>query len=206
MAEMKCIPDWKCISPKQINIYMASKNNGFGHALYLQIPRIKIPVPLFIIFRAYNIISDKDICELVMLNIDNNNMKKMLYSLKASIIEANNFLTQDAAIRHIVNNVIYTPMNMDKETGTKKKYDFAMEVLNNDIFPHCKTEKQKIYMLGYMTNILLQTSFGWLRESDRDSYVNKRVDLTGPLLNNLLRKENNINEEILKLFNENNKN
>ena len=42
-------------------------------------------------------------------------------------------------------------------------------------------------MLGYMTNILLQTSFGWLLESDRDSYINKRVDLTGPLLNNLLR-------------------
>jgi DNA-directed RNA polymerase II subunit RPB2 len=78
-------------------------------------------------------------------------------------------------------------MNMDKETGTKKKYDFAMEVLSNDIFPHCKTEKQKIYMLGYMTNMLLQTSFGWLQESDRDSYMNKRVDLTGPLLNNLLR-------------------
>ena len=186
-AEMKCIPDWKCISPKQINILVASRNNGYGNALYLQIPRIKIPIPLFIIFRAYNIISDKEICELVMLNITKENMPKMLISLKASIIEANKVVSQEAAIKFIVANVIYTPMNMDKETGSKKKLDFAIEVLNNDIFPHCKTEKQKIYMLGYMTNILLQTSFGWLLESDRDSYINKRVDLTGPLLNNLLR-------------------
>ena len=186
-AEMKCIPDWKCISPKQINVLIASRNNGYGNALYLQIPRIKIPIPLFIMFRAFNIISDKEICELIMLNITKENMKKMLISLKASIIEANKVVTQDAAIKYIVANVIYTPMNMDKETGSKKKYDFAIEVLNNDIFPHCKTEKQKIYMLGYMTNILLQTSFGWLLESDRDSYINKRVDLTGPLLNNLLR-------------------
>ena len=186
-AEMKCIPDWKCISPKQINILVASRNNGYGNALYLQIPRIKIPIPLFIIFRAYNMISDKEICELVMLNITKENMPKMLISLKASIIEANKVVSQEAAIKFIVANVIYTPMNMDKETGSKKKHDFAMEVLNNDIFPHCKTEKQKIYMLGYMTNILLQTSFGWLLESDRDSYINKRVDLTGPLLNNLLR-------------------
>ena len=186
-AEMKCIPDWKCISPKQINILIASRNNGYGNALYLQIPRVKIPIPLFIIFRAFNIISDKEICELIMLNITKENMKKMLISLKASIIEGNKVVTQDAAIKYIVANVIYTPMNMDKETGSKKKHDFAIEVLNNDIFPHCKTEKQKIYMLGYMTNILLQTSFGWLLESDRDSYVNKRVDLTGPLLNNLLR-------------------
>ena len=186
-AEMKCIPDWKCISPKQISILIASRNNGYGNALYLQIPRVKIPIPLFIMFRAFNIISDKEICELIMLNITKENMKKMLISLKASIIEGNKVVTQEAAIRYIVANVIYTPMNMDKETGSKKKHDFAIEVLNNDIFPHCKTEKQKIYMLGYMTNILLQTSFGWLLESDRDSYVNKRVDLTGPLLNNLLR-------------------
>ena len=187
MAEMKCIPDWKCISPKQITIFMASKNNGFGFPLYLQIPRIKIPIPLFVIFRAFNIISDKEICELVVLNIENNNMKKMLEALRGSIIDANKIMTQECAIKHIVNNVIYTPMNMDKETGSKKKYNFAIEVLNNDIFPHCKTEKQKIHMLGYMTNILLQTSFGWLEEDDRDSYVNKRIDLTGSLLNNLLR-------------------
>jgi DNA-directed RNA polymerase II subunit RPB2 len=186
-GEMKCIPDWKCISPKQINLLIASRNNGYGNALYLQIPRIKVPIPLFIMFRAFNIISDKEICELIMLDITKENMKKMLISLKASIIEANKVVTQEAAIKYIVANVIYTPMNMDKETGSKKKYDFAIEVLNNDIFPHCKTEKQKIYMLGYMTNILLQTSFGWLLESDRDSYINKRVDLTGPLLNNLLR-------------------
>jgi DNA-directed RNA polymerase beta subunit len=114
-------------------------------------------------------------------------MKKMLEALRASIIDSNKIMTQDCAIKHIVNNVIYTPMNMDKETGSKKKYNFAMEVLNNDIFPHCKTEKQKIYMLGYMANILLQTSFGWLEEDDRDSYANKRIDLTGSLLNNLLR-------------------
>ena len=186
-AEMKCIPDWKCISPKQITMYIASRNNGYGKAIYLQIPRIKIPIPLFIIFRAFNIISDKEICELIMLNIDNENMKKMLIALKASIIDANKYMTKESAIKFIVNNVIYTPMNMDKETGSKKKFDFAMEVLSNDIFPHCKTETQKIYMLGYMTNMLLQTSFGWLQESDRDSYMNKRVDLTGPLLNNLLR-------------------
>ena len=186
-AEMKCIPDWKCISPKQITMYIASRNNGYGNAIYLQIPRIKIPIPLFIIFRAFNIISDKEICELIMLNIANENMKKMLFALKASIIDANKYMTKESAIKFIVNNVIYTPMNMDKETGSKKKYDFAMEVLSNDIFPHCKTETQKIYMLGYMTNMLLQTSFGWLQESDRDSYMNKRIDLTGPLLNNLLR-------------------
>ena len=44
------------------------------------------------------------------------------------------------------------------------------------------TKKQKIYFLGYMTNKLLQTSFGWRKKDDRDSYINKRIDLTGTLI------------------------
>ena len=186
-AEMKCVPDWKCISPKQINLLISNKNNGFGNPIYMQIPRLKNPIPLYIVFRAFNIISDKEITEIIMLDKDNKDIKKMLFALKASIVDSNKCLTYDQAIRYIVQNVIYTPLNMDKETGSKKKHDFALEVINNDIFPHCKSEKQKIYMLGYMTNILLQTSFGWIPESDRDSYINKRIDLTGSLINNLFR-------------------
>ena len=186
-AEMKSIPDWKCISPKQINLMITNKSNCFGNSVYLQIPRLKNPIPLFIIFRAFNIISDKEICKHILLNIDDKKHKKMLFALKGSIVDANENLTYDSAIRYIISNVIYTPLNVDKETGSKKKYDFALEVINNDIFPHCKTTEQKIFMLGYMTNILLQTSFGWLKESDRDSYLNKRIDLTGSLLNNLFR-------------------
>ena len=34
---------------------------------------------------------------------------------------------------------------------------------------------------------LLQTSFGWRKPDDRDSYKNKRIDLCGVLLNNLFR-------------------
>ena len=38
-----------------------------------------------------------------------------------------------------------------------------------------------------MTNKLLQTSLGWLPTDDRDSYLNKRIDTCGILLNNLFR-------------------
>ena len=163
------------------------KNNGFGNSIYLQIPRLKNPIPLFIIFRAFNIISDKDICEKIIITNDEKKRKKILYALKSSIIDSNEYLTYDSAISYIISNVIYTPLNVDKETGNKRKSDFAIEVLNNDIFPHCKSDIQKISLLGYMCNILLQTSFGWIKESDRDSYINKRIDTTGILLNNLLR-------------------
>jgi DNA-directed RNA polymerase beta subunit len=188
LAEVKSVPDNKCISPKQINMMIASKNNGFGFPIYIQIPRVKHPLPLFVLFRALSVLSDKDICEKIMLDIEGgDNNAVILASLQASIIDANTVLTHEDAMRQLTSNVMYTPMYMDKETGAKKKRDFAVDILNSDLFPHCKTATQKIYFLGYMALRLIKSSLGILKHDDRDSYMNKRVDLTGALLNNLFR-------------------
>jgi DNA-directed RNA polymerase II subunit RPB2 len=190
LAEVKSVPDTKCISPKQINMMIASKNNGFGFPIYIQIPRVKHPLPLFVLFRALSVLSDKDICEKIMLDLvgnDTNNNEAILVSLQASIIDANTVLTHEDAMRQLTSNVMYTPMNMDKETGAKKKRDFAMDILTSDLFPHCKTATQKIYFLGYMALRLIKCSMGIMKQDDRDSYMNKRIDLTGALLNNLFR-------------------
>jgi DNA-directed RNA polymerase II subunit RPB2 len=188
-AEIKSVPDFKCISPKQISMMISSKNNGFGNPICLQLPRVKQPIPLFIVFRALGVISDKEICDKILLNIydQEESNKNMLSALQASIIDSNKHLTQEECIRYITTFAMYTPINMDKETGIKKKQEFTMEILNNDLFPHCQNITQKIYFLGYMTNRILQASFEMVPQDDRDSYMNKRVDLTGTLLNNLFR-------------------
>ena len=186
-AEIKSVPDYKCISPKQIEMMIASKNNGFGHGLYITIPRIKQPIELFILFRALGVLKDKAICEYILLDIDDTKQAELADCLQASVIDANKYMTKEDALRHITSYVAYTPMNMDKETGLRKKQEFAIEVLSNDLFPHCSTLPQKLYLLGYMARKLLQTSLGWLPPNDRDSYLNKRIELTGTLLNNLFR-------------------
>ena len=186
-AEVKSVPDFKCISPKQINMYISSKNNGFGFPMYLQLPRIKQPIPLFIVFRALGVLSDKEICEKIILDITSAKHQELTMGLQASIIEANSIMNQADAIKFITTHAMYTPINMDKETGARKKYEFTLDILTNDLFPHCNTPIQKYYFLGYMANKLLQVSFKWTIQDDRDSYLNKRVDLTGALLNNLFR-------------------
>lgn len=186
-AEIKSVPDYKCISPKQIEIEIASKNNGYGNPMKVVIPRVRESIDLFVVFRALGIVSDQEICEYIMLNVSDSKQSDMLEFLTASIIEANTIMTREDAIKHITTYVAYTPMNMDKEQGSKKKRDFTMEVLSNDLFPHCKTAQQKIYFLGFMANKLIQTALGWIKPNDRDSYVNKRIDMTGTLLNNLFR-------------------
>ena len=189
LAEVKSVPDFKCISPKQINMMIASKNNGFGFPIYVQIPRVKQPVPLFVLFRALSVLSDKEICEKVVFDIENKegNNEAILTALRASVIDANTVLTHEDAMRQITSIVMFTPLNMDKETGAKKKRDFAVEILTNDLFPHCKTQAQKIYYLGYMVSRVIKCSLGLTKQDDRDSYMNKRIDLTGVLLNNLFR-------------------
>jgi DNA-directed RNA polymerase II subunit RPB2 len=189
LAEVKSVPDFKCISPKQINMTIASKNNGFGFPIYVQIPRVKQPIPLFVLFRALNILSDKDICEKVVFDIENRegNNEAILTALRASVIDANTVITHEDAMRQITSIVMFTPLNMDKETGARKKRDFAVEILNSDLFPHCKTQAQKIYYLGYMASRVIKCSLGLTKQDDRDSYMNKRIDLTGVLLNNLFR-------------------
>jgi DNA-directed RNA polymerase beta subunit len=186
-AEIKSIPDYKCISPKQIEMMISSKNNGFGNGIYINIPRVKQPIELFVLFRALGVLNDKSICEYILLDIDNEHQKPMLDCLRASIVDANKYPNQEVSMRHITAYVAYTPINMDKEKGQKKKLEFAQEVLNNDLFPHCSTLKQKLYLLGYMANKLLRAHLGLIPLDDRDSYLNKRIELTGTLLNNLFR-------------------
>jgi DNA-directed RNA polymerase II subunit RPB2 len=186
-AEIKSVPDFKCISPKQIEMMIASKNNGFGNGIFITIPRIKQPIELIVLFRALGVITDKAICEYIVLDVDQPDNKDLLRFLQASIIDANKYMTQEDAIRHITSMAAYTPMHTDKETGAKKKREFTQEVLDNDLFPHCTTPKQKLYLVGYMAKKLIQTSLGLLPLDDRDSYVNKRIELTGTLLNNLFR-------------------
>jgi DNA-directed RNA polymerase beta subunit len=187
-AEIKSVPDFKCISPKQIEMMIANKNNGFGQGMYIQVPRFKQPMELFVLFRAMGVLSDKRICEYIILDIKNEKTLEILDFLKASIIDGNKYMTQEDALKHVTSLVAFTaPPNVDKETGLRKKREFAVDVLNNDLFPHCQSLEQKLYLVGYMAKKLIETAKGWRKPDDRDSYVNKRIELTGTLLNNLFR-------------------
>lgn len=183
-AEIKSVPDFKIISPKQINVYISTKNNGFGHPIYVDLPRLKNPVSLFVLFRVLGVETDKDICEYILLNSED---KRLLYALRGSIVDANKYTTYDDALTEFTSKVQYTPINMTPEEGEIKKIEYAKEILINDMFPHCKTQIQKLYFLGYMVKKAILTSIGVYKPDDRDNYMNKRIDLVGILLNNLFR-------------------
>ena len=186
-AEIRSVAYNKIISPKQIQVMVSNKTNVFGHPMYISIPRTKQPIPIFIVFRALGIESDKDICEKIMLDVSDEKHKDIKYFLRASLINANEVLTQEAALEYMKGLTSFIPINMDKETGNKKREQFVRDILMNDLFPHCRNVVEKIYYLGYCVMTLIKTCLGWRAADDRDSYINKRVDTTGYLLNNLFR-------------------
>jgi DNA-directed RNA polymerase II subunit RPB2 len=185
-AEVKSVPDDRIISPKHISMYVANRSNGFGRPIYVQLPRMKQPIPLFVLFRALGVVSDAAICDYVLLNKDEA-PKDLLYQLRGSIVDACEVTTQEEAFELVKNNVAFTPINMTAEKGEEKKRQYATDILSHDLFPHCKTAAQKRFYLGYMTNRLIRCASGAAPPDDRDSYLNKRIDLVGILLNNLFR-------------------
>ena len=186
-SEIRSVPDWKCISPKQIYMMISSKLISCGNEILVQIPRLKRQIPLFILFRALGLKSDKEICNIICLDIENAENADILNYLKASILQTSDCVTYEDCLKYVINSVIYTPLNMDKDEGQKKKREFALDVLTNDLFPNCVTETEKIYLLGYMTNRIIKCALGHIPSDDRDCYNNKRIELTGTLMNNLFR-------------------
>ena len=67
----------------------------------------------------------------------------ILNFLQASIIDSNKYMTKEDAIRHINSYVAYTPLIWIKNSD-RKKHEFTLEVLSNDLFPHCRTVAQKV--------------------------------------------------------------
>ena len=186
-SEIRSVPDWKCISPKQIYMMISSKLISCGNEILVQIPRLKRQIPLFILFRALGLKSDKEICNIICLDINNPENADILNYLKASILQTSECVAYEDCLKYVINSVIYTPLNMDKDEGQKKKREFALDVLTNDLFPNCVTDTEKVYLLGYMTNRIIKCALGHIPSDDRDCYNNKRIELTGTLMNNLFR-------------------
>lgn len=194
ISEFKSVPDSKCISPKQVEMMVSSKTNIYGHGIYVTIPRLKQKryIELFVLFRALGVLSDRRICEYILLSVEDERNQKLLEYLEASMEDAKPFIKEKDRIRedafeHVMSLVAYNPYLTEKGPGPMKKREYVLELFQNDFFPHCKSMEQKLYLLGFMANRLIRTALGWNPPDDRDSYLNKRIELSGSLINNLFR-------------------
>ena len=110
-----------------------------------------------------------------------------MLQVKRPIKEGAGCLSKDDALGTIVACAMFTPSKYDKPNHVQQKKEYMADVLETDLFPHCQTKEQKIYMLGFMVNKLIRCFLGRVRCDDRDNGMNKRVDMAGVLMMNNYR-------------------
>jgi DNA-directed RNA polymerase II subunit RPB2 len=172
-------------------IFNAKISTGPEH-IRVTLPRIKAELPLFIIFRALGIESDKDIIELIMGNAENE--YNMIFT--ECIMEAADVKTQAAAMEYLQRHIgsgggIREQLTASTIGSVKAPKERAItEILAEELLPHIggiEMTYEKACFLAAMTKKVLDVYHNKIPYDDRDAYPNKKVELPGNLLGNLFR-------------------
>ena len=157
-------------------------------------------VPLFIMLRALGLVTDKDIMDYItyspndvdMINILRPSLNEIIPDKTKPISDTNKLIKeQDVAIEYLVGKLKrYKKYNeIDEEKRENQKKAHIIHILKNDILPHTGDDLlQKAHYICYMTNKMLNVYLKRADADDRDSYINKRVDMPGILLAQLFKQ------------------
>jgi DNA-directed RNA polymerase II subunit RPB2 len=158
---------------------------------------IRVPilneVNVFALFRALGVQSDKDIIKMIVTDDNDTDMIDLIrITLDACKNELHTKIqTEEEAFDFLINKlkVIRRYTESDKDTKVMQKKMHLKSLLHTSFIPHIEGSlMEKAYYLGYMINKLLKVFLGRAIVDDRDSYINKRVDLPGDLLFELFRQ------------------
>jgi DNA-directed RNA polymerase II subunit RPB2 len=189
VSEVKSVPEKKFLPPKNVSVKITSKNGIYGKTIKITIPHIKQDIPLFILFRALGIESDKEIINSIISDLEDKSNLELMQLLLPSLEEANCIQTQQNAIEYLTKYTICTNQPKDIKIEKDKKISIVNDILKKEFLPHLGSSfKKKILYTGLMVNKLLNAYCGRIGYDDRDSYVNKRVDSPGILLASLFRQ------------------
>ena len=187
VAEISCVhpENPSIVSPVWVKLKSGEESKG-GNVIRVRIRRMKQDIPLVILFKALNYITDKSIVELIVYNIDSEKNRPMMELLKVSIEEGKSILNQKMALEYISKYI--TGVQNIKYKTNKCKLKHIYEIICQELFPHVvDSAVKKAYYLGYMVNRLLKCNLGYLNYDDRDSFFNKRVESSGELMAQLFR-------------------
>jgi len=173
----------KCLLLNNVN---SKKEQIKENAIRFNVPNINHDVPICVIFRALGVISDKDICSLIIPNLESSLGKKMLDILKPSIHEGSIINNQKDAITFLKSKI--SSNYMTKNTSALKQEYFLASILKDYLVPHVGTNYyRKAFFLGHMVNELITQNINNGGSTDRDSYMYKRVDISGFLMSAIFR-------------------
>ena len=192
-VEISSVPSIRSFTRStQLKLYKKTGNETIQ--VFIQRFKNDSPFPLFIVFRALGITSDKDIMERILYNTDAPRHKKAFDLLIPSIDEASAIKSQDMALLYMANYVSRLPeMTEGDITEEKFRKNYVTQILKTELFPHVGEDfMKKAWFLGMMAKRLVDTALGVRKYDDRDSFNNKRISSSGTLMEDLFR--NNFNK------------
>jgi DNA-directed RNA polymerase II subunit RPB2 len=156
-------------------------------------PRIKAEIPLFTMFRAFGVLNDRAIVELICGTTDT--PYSMIF--QECIDEAGDITTQEKAHEWLATNLGSGGGSRESYSANTLQYSKAprtvatvREVLAEECLPHiggASMMYEKACYLAFMTKKMLDVRSGKLPRDDRDAYPNKKIELPGNLMGNLFR-------------------
>ena len=184
-AEIRSMCDSSYLPPKTTCLNMSGKLNHMGRIIRINTSFIRSEVPIFVIFRALGIISDREIINHIVYDTDSEKNQRIINELMACCEDACDINTQEQAENTLIKIMIGVNKNNDHETNKAQLHNN----LTNDFLPHVgKSYRRKALYVGYIIRKMIRIYLGYDTYDNRDSYINKRVDTPGVLMSNLFRQ------------------
>ena len=184
-AEIRSMCDSTYLPPKTTCLNMSGKLNHMGRIIRINTSFIRSEVPIFVIFRALGIISDREIINHIVYDTDSEKNQRIINELMACCEDACDINTQEQAENTLIKIMIGVNKNNDHETNKAQLHNNLM----NDFLPHVgKSYRRKALYVGYIIRKMIRIYLGYDTYDNRDSYINKRVDTPGVLMSNLFRQ------------------
>lgn len=190
-SEIRSAPENKFQPARITRVQMLNRRKSTKELIEEDTIRVTIPnitgeIPLFIVMRALGVVTDREIVDLVTDNIDSSLGRKMLEILRPSIIEGSVINNQLLALEYLENKISNKFMTPGIAKKTRSAY--LADILKNFLLPHVGSNYlEKAYFLGYMVNQTILTNLGIKKPTDKDSYIYKRIDLSGFLISAIFR-------------------
>jgi DNA-directed RNA polymerase II subunit RPB2 len=172
-AGVKSVPEESFKFARTTNVNMNARTG----VITVKLPCINKQLPLFLVFRALGIETDKEILKYILYELDSKKSKLFLEILRPTIEDSAIIFSQIDAIHYLSSLTV------------GNTHSHLLKIIQTDLYPHVGDNyNNKSYFLGHVINKLLNVKMGFDSPTDRDSFIYKRVDLSGFLLANLFRE------------------
>ena len=187
ISEVRSTDESRFSNVKTVTIKLTNKGLK-DSKIVVSIPHLRKEVPVGILFKALGCLSDREILYYIIDNNGSQNDSQMIQMLYPSLYDSQGYTCETKAQLYISEYI----QNYNNTLNADMKLLYLKSILEKEFLPHLgKSVLKKLYFMGLMINKLLKCAIGITKVTDRDSYTNKRLETTGPLLANLTNQSIN---------------